>query len=831
MARLMLKARRLASGFVLGLCLALPAPPGSAEQPPPQTPQTPPAAQPAPPAATPPEAATQGTLGPSPAMPPPAATPATPATPPGQGLAASPAPAAGKKAAPAGPAAKPAAPGPAAPAAPEQPPGAGPDRINFELKFPEDQGGGSAAGSAATLEYKREDYAVLAGKVRIRYQDLEMQADRAEIDLKTKQVSAQGNVILDQGPKRMTGNTLNFDLNTKTGKLLEATAFVAPDYYFSGVEIDKTGEDTYTVIDGLFTSCAQKVPDWSFHLGRAEVQVEGYAHIHHARLQAKKLPLFYTPYLLWPVKRDRASGFLVPAVRYSQRRGASIGLAYFQTLGQSYDTTFHLDPYFRGYLGVGDEFRYHPTEGTLGDIGGYLVKDPTRGNLTRWKVEARHDTEDLPWGMRGVLHYLSYSDFNFSRDFERDFDRSSLRIIDSRGFVTGNWGPHLFNFLVDDRRVLVNTGTDFITSVDQRKLPELQYQLRSTKLGPTPLYLQVTSSGDFLEVNRPDSYSGNYGRFDLFPQLTLPIRTVPWLSLSVTGGERMTWYAKSLDSATGQLTGGSLSRFFPFGSAEVVGPSVSRIFDLGLADFVKFKHVIEPRITYTYLGPFNQFQNVPLFDEVDAITSTNAVRVALDNRVLGKPGGENASAREVLLLEFATSYSFDKTQPLQTSFDQTRSTSRGPIEALLRINPTQKISLKADAAYSTLFNRLASTSFSGNVGFAAADFVGLTWFVNYIPDTGMTLGNQLRLNTLIDVLPQMLQVQAQVNYDVANHLLQQQFYAINYTAQCYGLRLELRDFRALVGPRLHDRDIRLSLSLKNIGTLIDYNSRSVTYAP
>ena len=54
---------------------------------------------------------------------------------------------------------------------------------------------------------------------------------------------------------------------------------------------------------------------------------------------------------------------------------------------------------------------------------------------------------------------------------------------------------------------------------------------------------------------------------------------------------------------------------------------------------------------------------------------------------------------------------------------------------------------------------------------------------------------------------------------------------MNYTSQCYGLRLELRDFRAGEGPRTRDKDIRLSLTLKNVGTFLDLTSRSSTAEP
>jgi LPS-assembly protein len=719
-----------------------------------------------------------------------------------------------------------ATPAPATPPEPAGPPGAGPGRLDFQLKF---EDGGSAAGSAANLEYKREDYAVLTGGVQIRYQDIDLKADMAEMDLETKVVTATGNVILDQGPRRLTGDTVVFNLDTKTGKLSNSTGHVAPDYYFTGKEVEKTGDDTYVVTDGIFTSCSQEVPDWSFRLGQARVEVEGYAHVRSASMRAKKLPVFYTPYILWPVKSERTSGLLVPNFGYSDRRGASLGFAYFQTLGRSYDTTFHLDTYTEGFLGLGNEFRYQPTAGTKGDLIGYTVRDPELEEW-RWKVEWNHTTEDLPWNMRGVVQFQEFSDFNFFRDFERDFDRNTLRFIDSRAFVSGNWGPHLLNAQLSSRETFIN----FDQTIDQRRLPEIEYRLRQTRIGRSPFYLQVQSSLDYLEVDRPQSYNGKYGRADLFPQVTLPIRTFPWLSLSITGGERLTWYGDSLNAAQTVFTGETLTRNFPVATAEIVGPSFSRIFDWNVGGYGKFKHVIEPRWTYTYQGDIDEEdQQVPLFDEVDTPRSTNRGRLALDNRILAKPNVENGAAREIFLFEIARSYSFDPSQPLQFAAGNrnTINTTEGPIETLVRFNPTDRVSFKLEADYDTLFGGISSTGFTGNYGFGAGDYLGATWFTRSRPETGQSLSNQVRLNGALGIPAWRLRLEGQLNYDFEQKLLQQQQIVMNYSAQCFGLRLELRDFRAGVGPRTRDKDIRLSLSLKNVGTFLDLNSRSSTIEP
>ena len=703
------------------------------------------------------------------------------------------------------------------------------DQIEFNLKFPAEEGGGSASGSAGNLEYVRDNYAVLTGDVKIKYQDVDLRADRAEIDLLTKIVTATGHVIVDQGPRRMAGDTLEYDLDTKTGNLTNATAHVAQDYFFTGKEIAKISETEYSVKDGIFTSCSQETPDWSFRLSSAVVEVDGYARVHHASMRAKKLPIFYTPYILWPVKSDRTSGFLIPNIGYSERRGASLGLAWFQALGRSYDTTVHLDLYSEEFLGIGNDFRYRPTEGTRGQFIAFAVRDPEElvDEEWRWKMEWNHETTDLPAGMRGVISYLDFSDFNFFRDFERDFDRNTLRFIDSRAFATGNWGPHLLNILVNSRETFVGSGEEDIR-VEQRRLPEVEYRLRSTRLGSLPLYGQFLGSVGYLDLVRPNAYAGTYGRVDAFPQLTLPIRSVPWFNLSLTAGERITWYGDSLNATATGFDGEALTRLIPFGNSEIVGPSFSRVFNGGFG-FDKLKHLIEPRWTYTYLGEIDDRAEVPLFDEVDNFRSTNQGRFALVNRVLAKPKGEG-SAREVFLFELAQRYSFDDEQPLQRSNDGLVRSSEGPLEALVRLNPTARTSVKFEANYSTVFSGLASTELSGELGLGNNTFVGVTWFTSFQPETNTTQNNQLRVGGSLGLFKN-IRVEGQVNYDFELQLLQQQRWILHLNQQCYGIRLEWRDFRAGVGPRTRDKDFRFSLSLKNVGTFLDLTSRSSSAEP
>jgi len=707
-----------------------------------------------------------------------------------------------------------------------------PDRTTFQLPFTAEQGGGKATGSAGAIEYREAGFVVLQGGVELLYQDLKLRAEQVEVDLNTRDLLAFGDVIIDQGPQRITGSEARYNLREGTGVIKSATAYADPDFYFSGDEIAKVGENVYTVENGVFTSCSDEVPDWSFRVRRARIELEGYARIRGASMRVKKMPVFYTPYLLWPAKTERASGLLIPQPGYSQRRGISLSLAYFQTLGRSYDTTFFADLYSRNYLGFGNELRYRPSEGTRGQFSGFAIRDPERNDDWRWKTTLDHTTDHLPFGMRGVINYQRYSDFDYLRDFERDIDRNSIRSILSRGFASGNWGSHSLNILAEDRETIVS-GTDTIT---QQRLPEVEYRLRPTRLGKLPLYLELDSSLAYLAVERSATYDGSYGRVDLFPSLRLPVRAAPWLSLSVAAGYRYTWYGDSLcqQGGTGNavcgpeglgFTGETLSRGVPAASAEIVGPSFSRIFEGKVGSFAKFKHVIEPRFTYTFFDQVNEDERdrVPLFDERDTLTSTNVGRWELVNRLLARPAGEGGSAREVLSFRIGQSYSFDPNQPLQRSAET--DDPWGPMSATLRWDPGAGTSLQAQVTYNTLFNQLTQQSLTASFRLPASSTVGLTWVTRWRAEDGQTLNDQARLWTSLNLIPKRLRLQAQLNYDIETSELTQHRYILGYTSQCFAINLEAREFKTVERT---DRDYRFLLTLKNVGAFLDLSGRQST---
>ena len=731
---------------------------------------------------------------------------------------------------------------PAVPPAPAEP---GPERITFELKIPVDRGGGAIAGSAGSLETLGETDAVLSGGVEIRYKDLKITAESMTLHRAEMTVEAEGDVVFDKGPDRIGAERVDLDLVTRTGTFWEATAYVDPDFHFSGSVISKLGDNDYEVQDGVFTACSgDPTPDWSFGMTRAKVTIGGYARIRNATMRVKKLPVFYWPYMLWPAKTERSSGLLVPNVGYSRQRGAYLGLAHYQVLGPSWDNTLFVDLWERDYAGLGDEVRYRPREGTRGQLTAYALYESV-DEQTEWRLRWNHETTDLPWGLRGVVSVEQYSDYEFFREFERAERNNTRRFLYSNAFVSGSWGAHSLNVMVDQRETFLDGGD----TVEQSQLPEIEYRLRKLKLGRAPLYLSVDTTASFLQSMKDDSYDVGYGRFDVKPELTLPVKVAPWLSLAVTAGGRATWWGESVpetraDPETGQngqfcdsapavpgqiFCGESLTRFFPTAEAELVGPTFSRIFDNGEGShFSKYKHVVEPRWSYGYVGDFDEQGRVYRFDEIDGFSSSNIAGFALVNRLLAKPAdAEQGGAFEILSFELAQALSFDQDKPLQSSRDGSRTTAESGISARLRFNPSRAFSLQAQAVYSTLFSGLDSTSISGRADFGRLD-LNLTWFTRWDAETGETRSDQARLGFGVDIVPRRLNLSGQVNYDLESAEIQQQRYFLTYQSQCFGFALEWRE---QVTASYQTSDYRFSITLKNVGTFLDVTGGSSGESP
>jgi len=677
---------------------------------------------------------------------------------------------------------------------------------------------------------EEEELCLWTGNVKIYYQDVTLSCDEVLYNGQTMDLAARGNVVVDQGPSRFTADELNYNLRSKTGLFINATGYVSPMYTFSGRTIEKLDETRYRVDKAVFTTCEDDTrhPSWSFHLKKALLEVEGYGKFTSSTIKIQGVPVFYLPYMIWPIKKERSPGLLMPGFGYSDRLGTYIGLPVYFPLGRSWDTTFTFEYFSEGFYGIGNELRWAPVADGAGLLDLYTIYDKQNAEW-QWRVNGRHDQADV-FGFRLQAQLENLSDPDFFQDFDRTFEANTRRDVYSFAFMTRSWGPYALNLLADQRRTFFNFNDPDLLPDDPEKtttydavlarLPEAELRVRSTRLANTDIYWNLISSVNLFSVDKRTPKQvregtglvGTYWRGDVFPTLNYTLPGPPWLTVTPRLGGRYTYYTARYSTDRTEYVDEPIDRAFVAAGVDIGGPSVSRVFQKPRWGFSKFKHLIEPRIEYAYLEGIGEDNlEIPIADEVDSTPLNNRVRLSLANRLFGR-SEKSLSSVELGSFELFQEYSFSK--PLSYGPDATTS-GWGPMVASFRVTPTPGTGLDARASFDWLNRNIVSTSITG-VGRSGFGSLNLTWYAGFDRESGERISSQVR--TLINFLKPGFPVTAALHiaYDVEKEEIQQQRYQIGWKGSCWSISAEYRDLKIGLYPT---RDFRIIIELKGVGGL------------
>ena len=652
--------------------------------------------------------------------------------------------------------------------------------------------------------------------VTIEYQDVKLTARSVRGSLKKKTVVAEGDVTFEQGASSMRGALLELDLAEKTGVLTDGRMDLEGGLHLKGVTLAKVGPRTFTLTDGMVTSCEGQDPSWKFQVKSARVTLEEFARLKGVTFSMGGVPLLWTPYLIWPALRDRASGFLIPGLGYNSTRGGYLGMSYYWAISRSVDATFSGDFYTEKYYGLGAELRARPSEGTRFEGTYYTIQDPTV-DAWRWQTLGALVSDDLGPRLRGVASWINFSDPTFFQEFNRNFSLVSTRSLKSEGFLTWSPDPVSVNLRVS-REEALGYGSSSIVS---ERLPTIEAGLRPTPFFGQAFFVEASAQGGVLKTDRGEGLpSGTYYRFDLFPKVNVPLSLFPWLSLEGTAGVRLTSYGKSLSPDGAALTDEPYNREALSTSLSLTGPSFSRLLEGKLGPFTKFKHVIEPRVTWEYLAGRDNFAATPLFDEIDSLVPTNVIRYSLLQHLLAK--GDQGGSREIASFEVARQY-FVRLPGEGTAYGPAPDAQRNsPWSFILRVNATSSLNLDVRTTWDSHANQVTSASVTavmsrGERALALSLFDSHPVIVPASSDPGAS--TQLRFAGGMPILPRRLRFDVEANYDLSQGRMLESRTLLTLQAACFKILVEYRDLRTGDAP---SRDFRVALTLKNVGSFLDF---------
>jgi len=209
-----------------------------------------------------------------------------------------------------------------------------------------------------TYHQARKEYQA-SGHVVIRQEDKTLSADKIIFSMETMMASADGNVVLKFGEDVLTAKRMELDIKNEKGVFYEGEIFLAENhFYLKGDRIEQKERYVYAAENAWLTSCDADDPAWRISGKKLDVTLNGYGYIRHGALWAKKVPVFYTPFFLFPVKLDRQSGLLIPKIGFSRRKGFEFDQPLYWAINDSSDMTLYENYLQKRGNKIGMEYRY-----------------------------------------------------------------------------------------------------------------------------------------------------------------------------------------------------------------------------------------------------------------------------------------------------------------------------------------------------------------------------------------------------------------------------------------------------------------------------------------
>ena len=302
--------------------------------------------------------------------------------------------------------------------------------------------------SADRSEYLNANEARLQGDVVITQGYRQMQADQITLNQAAEQATLEGDVKLREPGMLLMGERGHIDMAKNTSQLDQAE-FVLHQTRLRGnaKKLEKLGDKIVLLTDGGVTSCEPDSNTW--FLKGSEIELNQETHIGtatHVRLNIKDIPIFYLPYMTFPLGDERKSGFLIPSISSSNSNGIELAAPYYLNLAPNYDATIsprylsergllteletrHLSRYFATTLA--GSYLDNDKGGNISDADQQLIDD---GTIT--EAEAQPYKDEARWlinlDQRGGIGQRWFTDINYSevsdQDFMRDLDTQSLEV-------------------------------------------------------------------------------------------------------------------------------------------------------------------------------------------------------------------------------------------------------------------------------------------------------------------------------------------------------------------------------------------------------------------
>ncbi|MAY18771.1 LPS assembly protein LptD [Methylophaga sp.] len=492
---------------------------------------------------------------------------------------------------------------------------------------------------------------VFTGKVDVRRGGQQLNANRATYNQTTGKVTAQGDVRLRDSQMSIFGDQAEWNLDEDRGTLIDAKYQMKQmNARGEASHVNRQGVQSTQLKNATYTTCMENDDFWKLKAGEVDLDhEEGVGRAYDVVLRMMDVPVFYTPYISFPLSDERKSGFLIPSIGNSNETGFDVSTPYYWNIAPDMDAT--LTPRYmsdRGLMLIG-EYRYLTSQSEGIIDAGFLGSDSLRQNGDEINPNYNQNRKHFSFQQDGryanrwrtQVDYNYVSDRDYLEDFSNNLSLSSTTHLNR--LLNVNYYGDIWNF-----GARVQGYQTLLREVEEpyQRLPQLT--LRG--LLPDQAYgLSYEFNSEFTAFDHDELVKGQ--RLNIEPGVSLPMGTAGFF---VTPRVALKQSYYSLDNLSGQsqFEESSINRTLP-----VVSLDSGLVFERPL-NFAgnKMIQTLEPRAFYLYI-PYRDQDDIPLFDTnlrtfgmgsmfsherftgPDRIGDANQVTVGLTSRFIDEEAG------------------------------------------------------------------------------------------------------------------------------------------------------------------------------------------------
>ncbi|QLG88587.1 LPS-assembly protein LptD [Chitinibacter bivalviorum] len=482
-------------------------------------------------------------------------------------------------------------------------------------------------------------YTEAKGNVVINRDTLEVHSDWAKYNLISDTVHAGNKVVMTKDGDTLTGTRLDMSVDTREGELEQATYLMGQGLARGeAVKVLFEGKDKYRIQSGSMTTCTPEQNSWALHAREMDLDyTQNYGQAWHGWLEFQSVPVFYYPWVDFPLDGGRKTGFLMPNVAYSSTTGLELTVPFYWNIAPNFDAT--ITPSYFGERGLmlGGEFRYlQPSFGGVIRAEGIQDKE---SETNRYSILFQH-SQQLADRLRLDINYQRVSDDHYFVDFGDRLSVASQVNLPQEAILSysgSNWSTYL---RAQQYQTLQNTSSPITPPYS--RLPQWYFSYNPDLGGGT----QTSITGEFTRFRSDTQNQGD--RSWIYPTVSLPwANSYSFITPKI--GVNATYYSN--ESASGQDLG-TQSRVLPIASVNS-GLFFEREGTLLGSNVVQ---TLEPQLYYLYI-PFKDQSKLPNYDSGntdlswsqlfaenkfsgnDRINDANQVTLALNTRLFDDDSG------------------------------------------------------------------------------------------------------------------------------------------------------------------------------------------------